>query len=35
MSTALGQLRISYFGRGLTKGSLTPGWLVRMLNKVF
>ncbi len=35
MSTALGQLRISYFGRGLTKGSLTPGWLVRLLNKVF
>lgn len=35
MSTTLGQLRISYFGRGLTKGSLTPGWLVRILNKVF
>ena len=35
MSTALGQLRISYFGRGLTKGSLTPGWLLRILNKVF
>ncbi|MEP7119082.1 MAG: flagellar basal body L-ring protein FlgH [Acidobacteriota bacterium] len=35
MSTALGQLRINYFGRGLTKGSLTPGWLVRFLNKVF
>ncbi len=35
MSTALGQLRIRYFGRGLTKGSLTPGWLLRILNKVF
>ncbi len=35
LSTALGQLRISYFGRGLTKGSLTPGWLIRILNKVF
>lgn len=35
LSTALGQLRIRYFGRGLTKGSLTPGWLVRLLNKVF
>ncbi len=35
MSTALGQLRIRYFGRGLTKGTLTPGWLLRILNKVF
>ena len=35
MSTALGQLRISYFGRGLTKGSVTPGWLLRFLNRVF
>ncbi len=35
LSTALGQLRINYFGRGLTKGSLTPGWLLRILNKVF
>ncbi|HUU35014.1 MAG TPA: flagellar basal body L-ring protein FlgH [Vicinamibacterales bacterium] len=35
LSTALGQLRISYFGRGLTKGSLSPGWLLRILNKVF
>ena len=34
-SSALGQLRIRYFGRGLTKGSLTPGWLVRILNKIF
>jgi flagellar L-ring protein precursor FlgH len=34
-SSALGQLSIRYFGRGLTKGSLTPGWLVRILNKVF
>jgi flagellar L-ring protein precursor FlgH len=34
-SAALGQLRIRYFGRGLTKGSTTPGWLIRILNKVF
>ncbi len=34
-SGSLGQLSIRYFGRGLTKGSLTPGWLVRLLNKVF
>ena len=35
LSTTLGQLRIKYFGSGLMKDSLTPGWLVRMLNKVF
>jgi flagellar L-ring protein FlgH len=34
-STALGDLRIRYFGRGLMKDSLSPGWLVRVLNKVF
>lgn len=34
-SSALGQLSIRYFGRGLTKGSMSPGWLVRLLNKVF
>lgn len=34
-STALGQLRIRYFGRGLMKDSLSPGWLIRVLNKVF
>lgn len=35
MSGALGQLSIRYFGRGLTKGSMSPGWLVRLINKVF
>jgi flagellar L-ring protein precursor FlgH len=35
LSTALGQLRIRYFGRGLMKDSLTPGWLIRVLNKIF
>lgn len=34
-STTLGQLRIRYFGRGLMKDSLTPGWLIRVLNKIF
>ena len=34
-STAIGQLRIRYFGRGLMKDNLKPGWLVRVLNKVF
>jgi flagellar L-ring protein FlgH len=34
-STSLGQLSIRYFGRGLMKDSLNPGWLVRMLNKLF
>ena len=34
-STALGQLQIRYFGRGLMKDSLSPGWLIRVLNKVF
>ena len=34
-STAIGQMRIRYFGRGLIKDNLQPGWLVRMLNKIF
>ena len=34
-STAIGQMRIRYFGRGLMKDNLTPGWLVRILNKIF
>ncbi len=34
-STALGQLSIRYFGRGLMKDNLSPGFLVRMLNKIF
>lgn len=35
MSTAVGQMRIRYFGRGLIKDNLQPGWLVRVLNKIF
>jgi len=34
-STSIGQLRIRYFGRGLIKDNLKPGWLVRALNKIF
>ncbi len=34
-STAIGQMRIRYFGNGLIKDNLNPGWLVRVLNKIF
>ena len=34
-STAVGQMRIRYFGRGLIKDNLSPGWLVRVFNKIF
>jgi flagellar L-ring protein FlgH len=34
-STVIGQMRIRYFGRGLIKDNLNPGWLVRVLNKIF
>jgi flagellar L-ring protein precursor FlgH len=35
LSPAVGQLRIRYFGRGLIKDNLKPGWLVRALNMIF
>jgi flagellar L-ring protein precursor FlgH len=35
LSTRVGELRIRYFGQGLMKDNLKPGWLVRLLNKVF
>ena len=35
LSPKIGQLRIRYFGRGLMKDNLKPGWLIRVLNKVF
>lgn len=35
LSTEIGQLRIRYFGKGLMKDNLKPGWLIRVLNKVF
>jgi flagellar basal body L-ring protein FlgH len=34
-STAIGQMRIRYFGRGLIKDNLQPGILIRILNKIF
>jgi flagellar L-ring protein precursor FlgH len=34
-STAVGQMRIRYFGRGLMKDNLKPGWIIRVMNKVF
>ena len=35
LSSALGQLQIRYFGRGLMKDNLSPGWLIRAMNKIF
>lgn len=35
VSPQVGQLRIRYFARGLMKDNLQPGWLVRVLNKIF
>lgn len=35
LSPSIGQMRIRYFGRGLIKDSLSPGWLIRVLNKIF
>jgi flagellar L-ring protein precursor FlgH len=34
-SSAIGQMRIRYFGKGLIKDNLQPGLLVRILNKIF
>ena len=34
-STRIGQLQIQYFGRGLMKDNLRPGWLIRALNWLF
>jgi flagellar L-ring protein precursor FlgH len=34
-STRIGQLRIRSLSQGLIKDSLTPGWLIRILNKIF
>jgi flagellar L-ring protein precursor FlgH len=35
LSTEIGQLRIRSLSQGLIHDSLQPGWLVRILNKVF
>ena len=34
-STAIGQMQVKYFGRGLMKDNLKPGWVVRVLNTIF
>jgi len=35
LSTQIGQLSIRYFGNGLIKDNLKPGFLARILNKIF
>jgi flagellar L-ring protein precursor FlgH len=35
LSTSIAQLQIRYFGQGLIKDNLRPGWLIRILNKIF
>jgi flagellar L-ring protein precursor FlgH len=35
LSTSIAQLRIRYYGQGLIKDSLKPGWLIRIFNKIF
>lgn len=34
-SASVGDLRIQYYGKGFMKDNLSPGWLVRILNKIF
>jgi flagellar L-ring protein precursor FlgH len=34
-SSRVGQLRIRALSQGLIKDSLKPGWLIRILNKIF
>lgn len=34
-SPSIGQMRIRYFGQGLMKDNLKPGFLIRILNKIF
>ncbi|HEY7789433.1 MAG TPA: flagellar basal body L-ring protein FlgH [Vicinamibacterales bacterium] len=35
LSTSIAQLQIRYFGQGLMKNNLQPGFLIRILNKIF
>ena len=35
LSSSVAQLRIQYYGKGLMRDNLKPGWLVRVLNKIF
>jgi flagellar L-ring protein precursor FlgH len=34
-SSRIGQLRIRCLSQGVMKDSLSPGWLIRVLNKIF
>jgi flagellar L-ring protein precursor FlgH len=34
-STRVGHLQIRSVSRGLIRDNLSPGWLIRMLNKIF
>jgi len=34
-STVIGQLRIRYFGQGLMRDNLRPGFIIRLLNRIF
>ena len=34
-SSAIGQLRIRYFGQGLMRDNLQPGFIIRLLNRIF
>ena len=35
LSTTIAQLRVQYYGNGLMRDSLGPGFLIRLLNKIF
>ncbi len=35
LSTQIAQLRIQYYGRGLMRDNLKPGFLLRIINKIF
>jgi flagellar L-ring protein precursor FlgH len=35
LSTTIAQLRVQYYGNGLMRDSLSPGFLIRVLNKIF
>ncbi|GMV23381.1 MAG: hypothetical protein AMXMBFR57_33300 [Acidimicrobiia bacterium] len=35
LSASIADLRIRYYGQGFMKDNLTPGWLMRFLNKIF
>ncbi|NOT24504.1 MAG: flagellar basal body L-ring protein FlgH [Acidobacteria bacterium] len=34
-STLIGQMRIRYFGQGLMRDNLRPGFIIRLLNRIF